>query len=146
MQLLRTPEVSHGFTLTETVVALAITGMMVGGIVTGFLQSAKQAEWSAYSYAAQSQALRGLEQVRAAKWDPQAFPPIDQLAPTNYSVVDILDIPTAGNNVTYCTNVTTIRTISAVPPLREITVETSWRYFNRGIFTNVVRTYRTADQ
>jgi type II secretory pathway pseudopilin PulG len=130
MQLLRTPEVSRAFTLTETVVALAITGMMVGGIVTGFLQSAKQAEWSAYSYAAQSQALRGLE----------------QLAPTNYTVVDILDIPTAGNNVTYCTNVTTIRTISAVPPLREITVETSWRYFNRGIFTNVVRTYRTADQ
>src|SRR3954463_12633988 len=146
MHLLCTPRRSRGFTLTETLVALAITGMMVAGIVSGFLQSAKQAEWSSYSYAAQSQALRGLEQVRAAKWDPQAFPPIDEV--TNFIAVveDILDVPSAGTNVTYCTNRTRVKDISTIPPLREITVETTWKFLNRGVFTNVVRTYRTADQ
>jgi type II secretory pathway pseudopilin PulG len=147
MRLLRTRKVSGAFTLTETIIALAITGMMVSGIVSGFLQSARQAEWSSYSYAAQSQALRGLEQVRAAKWDPQAFPPVDQVQTTNFPVVvDILDIPSASSNITYCTNRTTIRVLSTVPPLKAITVETTWKFPNRGVFTNVVRTYRTADQ
>ena len=148
MRLKLAPPYSAGFTLAETLVSMAITAMMVGGIVSGFLQSARQAEWSAYSYAAQSQALRALEQVRAAKWDPQAFPPVDQV--TNFSpsvaTVDILDVPSTGTNVTWCTNRTRVQTISTIPPLREITVETTWRFLNRGVFTNVVRTYRTADQ
>jgi len=146
MRLLCAVEESFGFTLTETLVSIALTGMMVSGIVSGFLQSAKQAEWSSYSYAAQSQALRCLEEVRAAKWDPQAFPPVDQLTNVAPLSVDILDIPTAGTNVVFCTNRTAIRNISITPPLREITVQTTWRFLNRGVFTNVVRTYRTADQ
>ena len=42
--------------------------------------------------------------VRAAKWDPQAFPPIDEVQTNNFPVVvDILDIPSASSNITYCT-------------------------------------------
>jgi hypothetical protein len=57
-----------------------------------------------------------------------------------------LDIPTAGNNITYVTNRTFITPITTTPPLRMITVESSWRFLNRGVFTNSIRTYRTVDQ
>ncbi len=138
---------SGAFTLAETVISLALTGIMVTGIVSGFLQSAKQAEWSAYSYAAQSQALWHLEQVRSAQWDPYHFPVIDEVQQSNFPVrVEILDVPTSGNNITYATNRTTITPISTTPPIRLIEVETTWRFINRGIFTNTVRTYRTTDQ
>jgi prepilin-type N-terminal cleavage/methylation domain-containing protein len=137
----------RAFTLVEVLVSLALTGMMVTGIVSGFVQSAKQAEWSAYSLAAQSQALQKMEQVRAAQWDPLHFPPVDEVQQANFAtVVDILDIPTAGNNITYITNRTFITPITTTPPLRMITVESSWRFLNRGVFTNSIRTYRTVDQ
>jgi len=55
-------------------------------------------------------------------------------------------VPTSGSNITYATNRTTITTISATPPIRLVEVETTWRFINRGIFTNNVRTYRTTDQ
>ena len=144
---LTAPSSTKAFTLAETIVSLGLTGIMVSGIVSGFLQSAQQAEWSAYSYAAQSQALRRLEQVRAAQWDPLHFPPIDEVQQTNFPVtIDVLDIPTSGKNITYVTNRTSITAISATPPLKLIAVECSWRFFNRGVFTNSVRTYRTTDQ
>lgn len=132
--------------MAEMLVSLAISGMMVTGIVSGFLQSATTAEWSSYSYAAQCQALRRLEQVRAARWDAYAFP-ITDFVQTNYFpvVVDILDVPTSGNRISYATNRTTITTISTKPPLKLIEVETTWKFMTRGVFTNVARTYRAAD-
>jgi type II secretory pathway pseudopilin PulG len=135
------------FTLAETVVSMALTGLMVSGIVSGFLQSARQAEWSAYSYAAQAQALWRLEQVRAAAWDPLRFPQVDDVKQSNFTNrVEILDIPGSGGNITYATNKTFITDISTAPPLRLIVVECTWRFPNRGLYTNVVRTYRTTDQ
>src|SRR5260370_1220531 len=130
------PKVSRrAFTLAEVLVSLALTGMMVTGIVSGFLQSAKQAEWSAYSLAAQSQALQRMEQVRAAQWDPLHFPAVDEVQQTNFpTVVDVLDTPTANGNITYVTNRTFITPIMTTPPLRMITVESSWRFLNRGVF------------
>lgn len=55
-----------GFSLAEALASLAVSLVTIGGLVGGFLQSAQESEWSAYSLAAQAQALRGLEQVRAA--------------------------------------------------------------------------------
>ena len=138
---------AQAFTLTELAVSLGLTGLMIGGLVSGFLQSAQQAEWSAYCLAAQAQALRGLEQVRAAKWDPYAYPAVDQVISNNFPVkVDILDIPTAGTNITYATNRFTVHTVSASPPLKMVRVDCTWRFMNRGIFTNSAFTYRAPDQ
>lgn len=134
-------------TLTELVISLAVAGIMVGGIVTGFLQSAQQAEWSAYSLAAQAQALRGMEQVRAARWDPFRYPPIDEVLQTNFPAsVDVLDVPMPGGNISYATNIVTITNVAGNDGLRFIKVETRWRFMNRGVFTNTVYTYRSADQ
>jgi hypothetical protein len=136
-----------GFSLAETVVSLALTATTIIGVVSGFLQSSQEAEWSSWSLAAQSQALRGVEQTRAAKWNPQGFPAVDELISTNFPVrVEVLDIPMTGNNVTYVTNRTTITTISVNPPLKMIRVDSTWSFMNRGVFTNRTLTYRAPDQ
>jgi len=126
---------------------MAIAGVMVGGLVNGFLQTAQTAEWSAYSFAAQNQALRGLEQTRAAKWDVYAWPPVDQVVSTNFPIfVDVLDVPRSGGNISYATNITTVTNISSSPPLKLVRVDCIWRFMKRGLYTNTAVTYRAPDQ
>lgn len=136
----------RAFTLMEASIASAIAAMMFGGIIYGYIMSNRSAEWSAYSFAAQSLALQRLEQTRACKWDPDANPPEDsQLQNTNFvPEVRVLDVPLNGTNITYATNVTSISTISTYPPLRMISVETTWQ-FNGKVYTNSIATYRAPD-
>jgi hypothetical protein len=111
----------------------------------GYVMSAQSAEWSAYNLAANSLAIQRLEQTRAAKWDRQASPLVDEL--TNFpTVVEILDIPISGTNIVYATNVTTITAVSTHPPLKMIRVDCSWRFSSGQVFTNSVMTYRAPDQ
>ena len=51
------------FTLAEVVIALAILAILIQGIVFGYISSARRAEWSAHSLAAQSLACQGVEQI-----------------------------------------------------------------------------------
>ena len=135
------------FTLVEVVVSVALAAFMVGGIVYGYVQSTRRAEWSAYSLAAQSLALQRLEQTRAARWDPLAYPPVDQLVGTNFPVaLDILDIPISQTNIVYATNFTTITAVSTNPALKMIQVDCVWPYINGVVFTNTVLTYRAPAQ
>jgi type II secretory pathway pseudopilin PulG len=135
------------FTLTEVVMAMAISALVIGGIIAGYTMSSQRAEWSSYSLAAHSLAMQRLEQTRACKWDPQGWPQVDELVSTNFPVrVDVLDLPISGTNVVYATNTTTITTITTNPPLKMIRVDCKWMFLSRGPFTNTVATYRTADQ
>lgn len=152
----RTARKPKGFTLVEALVSMMVTGVMVTGVVAGYTQCMRQAEWSAYSLAAQSLAMQPIEQARAAKWDPYASPPVDDItnspwaryAGTTWTLLatNILDIPISGTNIVYATNRTTVRAVSTTPPLKEISVETTWRFMNRGVFTNTVVSYRAPDQ
>jgi len=136
-----------GTTLVETVISIAIVGIMIGGTVNGYILAAHRAEWSAYSLAAQSLANQRLEQARAAKWDRAAYPPVDQVVSANFPVsVDILDVPTSGMNIVYVTNYVTISTVSLNPPLKMVRVDCAWRFLNRGVFTNTIISYRAPDQ
>ena len=137
---------SKGFTLVEALISMMITGIMVTGVVAGYTQCMRQAEWSAYSLAAQSLAMQPIEQARAAKWDPYANPAVDLVTNLPPITINILDIPISGTNIVYATNRTTVRTVSTTPPLKEISVETTWRFLNRGVFTNTVVSYRAPDQ
>ena len=138
---------SGAFSLAEQVISLAVALVMMSGIVSGFVQATKQAEWASYSLAAQSLANQCLEQARAAKWDPSAYPPVDQLLASNFPITtQILDIPITKSNIVYATNVVTITTISTTPPLRMIRVDCTWPFFDRGNFSNTVTSYRAADQ
>ncbi len=65
-----------GFTLAEVLISIVVAGAAVAGIVAGYHVVAQRAEWSSAFTAAQLQAMRRLELVRAARWDPTdpAFP------------------------------------------------------------------------
>jgi hypothetical protein len=134
-------------TLVEVVLSLGIGAMVFGGVLLGYVQSAKRAEWSAYHLAAQASASQRLEAARAAKWDTQSAPPVDMLVSGNFPpTVEVLDVPQAGTNVAYTTNFVFITDVTVNPPLKMIRVESIWDFRSRGLFTNTTATYRAPDQ
>jgi prepilin-type N-terminal cleavage/methylation domain-containing protein len=139
-----------GFTLAEVVVALSIAGLSFAVVISGYLSSADQAEWSGYSLAAQSLALQAAEQARAARWDPMTWPAIDDLGGTNYTQVDRLDVTAAGIPI-YATNYISITNVSTAPYIRQLRADCVWFIASRGPrtrgpFTNTAVTFRTVDQ
>lgn len=136
-----------GFTLVEVVISAAIAALSIGGIMYGYVMSAKRAEWTAYAMAAQSLAMQRIEQTRAARWDLQTTPITDELISANFPPqANVLDIPISGTNVVYATNLTTITTLSTNPSLRSIQVDCVWRWsVGNRFFTNTVITYRGPD-
>jgi hypothetical protein len=125
---------------------MAIAGIGVLAAVSGFVNAQKQAESGAYVLAAQCQALERLEQIRAAKWDPNASPAVDEMVATNFPVlIKVLDIPRKNIQV-FATNITTITVISTDPPLRMMRVDCIWPWLNKKTYTNTVMTYRGPDQ
>ncbi len=148
------------FTLIETVISVAIMAMVMAGLMYGYAQANRFAEWSSMSLAAQSYALQGLEQVRAAKWDLSANPVVDQISPVgsgtggaiqlgdsiSYQQTDIMDVPVSGAPYSV-TNYITIRQISLTPQYREVWSQCIWTFPRTGqVFTNTVITYRAADR
>lgn len=136
-----------GGSLVEVIMSVAISAISVGGIMQGYIMSSQRVEWLTCSQAANSQAAQRIEQVRAAKWDSQAYPVVDEVVSTNFpTVVAPFDMPSTGNNQVYGTNVVTITTVSVSPPLKMVSVECTWRAFNRGVVTNTITVYRSPDQ
>lgn len=133
--------------MAEVLIALLVVGISLGGILTVYIQSAVRSDWSAHTVAAQMMALSGLEQCRAAKFDPRGSPPVDNLVSSNFPVrVGALELGTSVGPSTYATNTTTILTLSTNPPLKLVEVDCTWFYPRKGLFTNSVFTYRAADQ
>lgn len=134
-----------GFTLIEVIVSTMIAAIVIGGIILGYVQSARRTEWSGYSLAAQALATQRLEQTRATKWDPERG--FDELVPSNFPPqIAILDLPVAGTNVTYATNFTTISWIQTnAPMLKLIRVDCIWRGPRGRVHTNIAANYRTPD-
>src|SRR4051812_44365763 len=101
---------SPAFTLVEVLVAIAIIGLVFSSILTSYVAATDHSEWSGYSLAAQSLAVQGMEQARCAKWDPQAWPVVDELGETNYTSIEQLDI-TASRKTIFATNYISIANI-----------------------------------
>jgi Tfp pilus assembly protein PilV len=143
------------FTLAEVVVSVLIASISIGGIIYAYILASHQAEWSANSSAAQLMAMRRLEQVRAARWDPLAYPEVDNLISANFTnVIAPLEVPQTGTNFIWSTNVTTITKITNNAVWKKIQVDCSWAMKGRGgdtnrmwiVATNTVITYRAPDQ
>ena len=129
---------------------MTIIGLVFASILTAYVSSTDRSEWSAYSLAAQSLASQGIEQVRAAKWDPQHWPVIDDLAATNLVQVEQLDVP-ASKQIVFATNYISITTIPGNSPIRQLRADCVWMLAsrtpaNRGPFTNTAVTLRAPDQ
>ncbi len=143
----RQPRVSRAaFTLVELLISIVLLAMVMVGVIYGFVQTNRIAEWSSMSLAAQSYALQGLEQVRSAKWDLWANPIIDVMpAPTNFTQSDTMDIPVSGAPY-YVTNYIKLIQISTSPQVREVWSQCVWTFPLTGqLFTNTVITYRAPD-
>jgi prepilin-type N-terminal cleavage/methylation domain-containing protein len=147
------------FTLIEILIAMFILGIVLSGLIYGYVQANWTAEWSSMSLAAQSYASQGAEQARAADWRPRDWPvaygpgTMDEL--TNGSIivnVDFMDIPTKGTPTStnfqfWVTNIVYVTNISANPPLRQIRSDAIWTFpMNGTLCTNTVILLRTSDQ
>jgi type II secretory pathway pseudopilin PulG len=141
-----------GFSLIEVLIAFLIFGMVASGMIYGYGQANRMAEWSSMSLGAQSYALQGLEQARAAKWDTQTGTTNigpgtgDWLGQTNYFQVDTNDVPTSGAPI-FVTNYITITNIPSSVPLRQIRSDCVWTFALTGqLYTNTVISLRAPDQ
>jgi type II secretory pathway pseudopilin PulG len=139
------------FTLAELVISLAIFVMVTAGIIYGYTQSNRLAEWSAMSLEAQSYAAQGLEQACSATWSVSAtgtgLGTGDELkAPTNYFQTSTMQIPISGQTF-IVTNQISITTNSTAYPLRQIRSDCYWMFPLTGKwFTNTVITERAPAQ
>ena len=147
----------EGFTLIEILIAFVIFTITISGLLYGYVQANRMAEWSAMSLAAQAYAEQGVELARSAQWNSQMWPIAtgagtgDELPPgstgsTNYSLADTMDIPQTGAQITV-TNLTTISTVSVTPPLRQIRCDVYWIFPLDGkLCTNTQIILRAPDQ
>ena len=155
-----------GFTLAEVVISVAVTGLVFAGVLTGYIQSSRKAEWTGYSLAAQALAVQQLEQGRSAVWDPSLgkneLTNMNLLNPqynsgtktaTGYTWAT-LDLPCSGTNVIRATNYVTIQMFyynnNPNPPvqLQMMQVDTVWPFTvgtTPKYFTNTVATYFAPD-
>ena len=143
----RTANSEVGMTLVEVVVALSISGLAVGAIVSGYLFSATSAENSALSLAANARAMERIEETRSAKWDTASSPAVDELISSNFpDKVITLDLSGSGSGITYATNLTQISMVSTSPPLKRIRVDCVWSFKGSRLLTNTIETCRAPDQ
>jgi hypothetical protein len=137
------------FTLAEMVVCFAIMALVIGGMLTAYSKAAIFTERAGYQLSAQTLAVRQVEQVRAALWDTQSTPPVDNTTNLPATTISLLELPIAGTNAIYATNQLSVTTItnSLAPPsyIKMIQVYTTWPW-NGTVMSNVMITYRAPDE
>jgi Tfp pilus assembly protein PilV len=147
-----------GFSLGEVLIAFGILMMVFSGLIYGYVQANRMAEFSSMSLAAQSCASQGAEQARAADWRPRDWPAatgfgtMDELPPTNYTKTSIMDVPIKGAPTNtdfafFITNNISITTYSANPTVRQIRSDCIWMFpLTLAVYTNTVILLRGPDQ
>ncbi|MBC8095070.1 MAG: type II secretion system protein [Akkermansiaceae bacterium] len=150
----------QAFTLAEVVIAIAIVATTFAGAIVAYTQTARRAQWSGYSLAAQALAIQQVEQARSAQWQANGVNDITNLlligrsvsgnVVTGYST-NILDIPYSGTNYVMATNRVTLRPLivgSAQVPIYLVKVDTIWPFTwgsSTRYYTNTVLTYCAPD-
>jgi len=157
----RASRAQGGFTLAEALMAFLVLTMVIAGVCYGYVQANRIAMWCSMSQAAQSYAVQGMEQARAAIWNPWNYStnspnPDDQMpAPYTTNQQDYLDIPMkgtpySGTSTNYsflATNYISVTEIQSNPPVRQITSAVFWTFPLTGKqFSNVMITLRASDQ
>jgi len=126
---------------------MGVAAVSIGCIISGYVLAVQSAELSACSAAVHWSVIQTLEQTRSARWEPMAITPIDELVEGNFPTsVTVLDMPLTQTKMVYATNRITITSLTGLPMVKMIRVESSWACLSRGPFTNSVVTYRSADR
>jgi prepilin-type N-terminal cleavage/methylation domain-containing protein len=154
------PAVLAGFTLIEVVVALAIVTLLFSGILSAYIQSGRQVEWSGYSLAAQALGIHQIEQARSGVWDYS----ISKNEITNLNLLswsynattrvgtgyttNILDLPVSGTNIVVATNFVTVKMLNLTGfsnvQVQMVSVDTVWPLLSsKGVrfYTNRTASY-----
>jgi prepilin-type N-terminal cleavage/methylation domain-containing protein len=135
--------IQSGMTLVEVTVAMAITGLAVGGIINGYNFCTSSARKAALLQAANARAMERIEETRSAIWDTAQYPVVDQLAASNFpSKVVTLDLSGSGGVSTTATVQTEISQISLNPPLKRVRVDCLWQHRGGQWVTNTVESCR----
>jgi len=132
-----------GMTLVEVTVAMAIAGLAIGGIVSGYNYCTNSAQKAALLLAANARAQERMEEIRSAKWDTASWPVVDQLVAANFpSKVVILELAASGGGSLSATLQAELTEISASPPLKRIRVQCLWQGRDGQWVTNTLETCR----
>lgn len=138
---------SPGFTLEEVLVAISLVGITALSTVSGYVTVAKRSDWASRSAAANAAAVQRVEQIRAARWDTLASPPVDEVVAAHFpDLVVPLDVPQKEASLVQARVKTFIDRISDQPPVRLVRVECIWSSLDQRLFTNTVVAYRTPGQ
>jgi type II secretory pathway pseudopilin PulG len=129
------------FTLVEVAFATAIAALVMAGMFEGYNLAGRQAQYSACSLAANSMAIRQMEQIIAAPWFPAYS--ITTLLNQNGTNSANLCLPSAQSNVVNCTIIYNTTPLSSSPPYAMIQVQCVWTLPNYGgTYTNTVAMLR----
>jgi type II secretory pathway pseudopilin PulG len=168
----RTKRCEAGFVMTlwEVLIAVVIVAVVFGLIFDGYVTSAKMAQWTGFSLAAQSMAGQAVEQARSAVWDIA----LQKTEVTNMTLLNkqitynginftmtgyttnILDIPWKGTNYVMATNYITVQSFfqngvsNPWVQMQSVTVQTVWPFDGWGnytlqYYTNTVCTFIAPD-
>ena len=133
-------------TLIEVVVAMAIAGLMIAGIVTGYIFCTTSTVKDSLYMAANSRAMERIEETRSAIWAPYRSTLVDELVATNFPDKAVtLDLSGSGSDVISAKLHTEIFKISDSPPVRGIHVDCTWQFKGEDIVTSI-ETCRAPDQ
>jgi type II secretory pathway pseudopilin PulG len=134
-------------TLVEVIVAMAVAGITLAGIVSGYIYCMTSTVKAELMQAAHAKALERIEQTGSAVWAPNRAVPQDDLVATNFpDLIVTLDLPGADTNGTQATIRTTIASISSNPAMRLVHVDSIWNFRGSEWVTNSVETIRAPDQ
>jgi len=134
-------------TLVEVMMALAITGLVLAGIVSGYIFCTTSTVKDSLFMAANARAMERMEEARSAIWAPYRAEPTNQLVAANFpDKVVILDLSGSGSNITSATIKTDISQISLSPPVMRIRVDCIWQFKGVEWVTNTIETCRAPDQ
>jgi Tfp pilus assembly protein PilV len=149
---------TNAFSLIEVLISFVILALVMSGLMYGYVEANRIAEWSSQSLAAQSYASQGAEQLRAGDWRPRDGTNTGPGSPNEIwngyaqTNVGILDIPISGspasnNFAFFVTNIVTVTEPSMNPPLLQIRSDALWTFALSGQqYTNVVILQRAPDQ
>lgn len=147
-----------GFTLAEVMISFTIFGLVVSGLIYGYVQVNRMAAFSSMSLAAQSYASQGLEESKSRQYIYVRWPNTNadaedsdwtSLGVTNYppqtNTMDVL----WGGGAVYITNFVTVTDVQTNinMPLRQIRSDAVWTFPLDGVrYTNTAITLRAPNQ
>ncbi len=112
-----------GFTLIEVAVSSAIAALLFAAVFKSYTIIGRRVQFAAYDLAANTTAMRQLEQTIAADWVPSSGILTLFTASLTNSVRTNLCLPSVNGSVVNCTNFITVTQISTNPPYAMVRVD-----------------------